>query len=396
MNWDLLFALIFYGIIVIWFLRQRSRWEVQGKIIGIYRTKIGLKLMEIIAKKVPWLLRLCSGLSVVIGFLGMGAMFYYLLIGTYNLIAVPKSLPAVAPVLPGVKIPGLPDLSFWHWIVSIFIVAAIHEFAHGVYARLYKIPVKSSGIALFGPILGAFVEPDEKIMQKQSKWRQMTVFSAGPFSNVILAIVALLLLTFVSAPIYGSLFEGTGIQVNTVLPDHAAALAGMQAPVIVTAVNGFPTTDVASFAEATKDIKPSQVLKLETDHGVYTVVTEENPGNSSRGFIGISDFEVRTEVKPEMKERFGVFIPKVITWLHMLLFWLFIVSLGIGLFNLLPLGPIDGGRMFLVAMQGLIKNQSYAKRIFMMVTLFCLLLIFINLFPYLWKLLVWIISPFTG
>ena len=45
-----------------------------------------------------------------------------------------------------------------------------------------------------------------------------------------------------------------------------------------------------------------------------------------------------------------------------LIFWLAILSLGVGLFNLIPLGPIDGGRMFLTALEHL-THQARAATI---------------------------------
>src|SRR3989344_1606028 len=212
MNFDLLFAVLFYGLLIWFFFKKREKWEVHGKIIALYKTQLGVKAMEKLASKFPTLLKFLSGISLTVGFIGMGLIFYYLIIGTYTLITIPKAIPAVAPVLPGVKIPGLPVLSFWHWIMAIFIVAVVHEFSHGIYARLYKVPLKSSGFALFGPILGAFVEPDEK---------QMKIFSAGSFSNIILAIIAIALLQWGTAPLYNNFYETTGIQVNNILPGHA-------------------------------------------------------------------------------------------------------------------------------------------------------------------------------
>ena len=47
-------------------------------------------------------------------------------------------------LLPGVKvIPGLPTMSFWHWIVAIFILATVHETCHGIFARLNNVKLKS-------------------------------------------------------------------------------------------------------------------------------------------------------------------------------------------------------------------------------------------------------------
>ncbi|HLC55172.1 MAG TPA: site-2 protease family protein [Candidatus Nanoarchaeia archaeon] len=390
MNFDLLFAVLFYGLLIWFFFKKREKWEVHGKIIALYKTQLGVKAMEKLASKFPTLLKFLSGISLTVGFIGMGLIFYYLIIGTYTLITIPKAIPAVAPVLPGVKIPGLPVLSFWHWIIAIFIVAVVHEFSHGIYSRLYKIPLKSSGLALFGPILGAFVEPDEKLLKKQSRFRQITIFSAGSFSNIILAIIAILLLQWGAAPLYSNFYETTGIQVNSLLPGHAAEAAGIKAPVIITSINSMPATTAAEFFNATKDIRARDPVTIETSQGTFTLLAEEHPQNATKGFIGIADFEMQTSIKPEKKEKYGTFIPSSVAWLHMLLFWVFIVSFGIGLFNLLPLGPIDGGRMFYTALGYFIKKESMQKRIFGAVTLFCLLLILINLFPYIWKLFVWI------
>lgn len=394
MNWDILLAIIFYGLIIWYFLRTREKWEVHGNIIGLYRTKLGLKLMDKIAKTFPGLLRLLSGLSVGIGFVGMFFILYYLVIGTYTLIAVPKAIPAVAPVLPGIRIPGLPVLGFWHWIIAIFIVAVIHEFSHGIYARLYDVKIKSSGFAFFGPILGAFVEPDEKQLGKKGIFKQLVVLSAGAFSNVLLAFVFLLLLNFVTGPVYGSFYEGGGILVNNVMADNPAAAAGLVAPFIITEINNVKTANFVDFANATKDVKPGNVVFLETDNGNYEIIAGVNPQNESKGFIGISGFEVDMSIKNDAKNKYGTFIPEASLWINMLVFWVFIVSFGIGLFNLLPLGPLDGGRMFYTATKYFVKNEDRAKKIFGSVTLFCVLLIFINLLPYLWKLLVWIFNFF--
>jgi membrane-associated protease RseP (regulator of RpoE activity) len=49
-------------------------------------------------------------------------------------------------------------------------------------------------------------------------------------------------------------------------------------------------------------------------------------------------------------------------WLLGLVFWLFVLNLGVGLFNLVPLGPIDGGRMLHTALSHFV-HHSHAKRV---------------------------------
>ena len=392
-NLDLLFAIIFYGILIIWFLKQRNRFEVHGKIVALYKTKIGLKLMDRLANIAPRFTNVLGHIGTVVGFAGMAVIFYFLTKGTVDLLLIPDAAPAVAPVLPGIRVPGLPVLSFWHWILGIFFVATVHEFSHGIWARLYKLKVKSSGVLFFGPILGAFVEPDEKQMAKISKPKQLAIFSAGPFSNIIFGFVFLLLINFATGPFYNGLYDGVGIQINEITDGFPAADAGIEAPIVLTAINGVPTISFDSFVNATKEIAPNMPIKLSTDKGEFDFITATNPDNASRGFIGVADFSLKREIKDGIVEKYGAWFPAVFTWIHMLIFWLVIINFGIGLFNLLPLGPIDGGRMFLTAMEGIFKDKKRAHKVWAFVSFFCLLLIFINLAPYLWQLLLWLLKP---
>jgi len=174
MNLDLILFLVFVFLIFLFYLRHKERFEIQDKVFALYKTTWGLTWMERLAKKHPRFLSFLSSLGIIIGFIGMIAMTFILIKATFDLIFVPGAPPALAPVLPGVKIaPGLPTLSFLHWIISIVIIAVIHEFSHGVIARLNNIKIKSSGFAFLGPIPAAFVEPDEKQMEKKSRKAQL-------------------------------------------------------------------------------------------------------------------------------------------------------------------------------------------------------------------------------
>ena len=50
-------------------------------------------------------------------------------------------------------------------------------------------------------------------------------------------------------------------------------------------------------------------------------------------------------------------MPNAFIWFVGLLVWIYLLNLGIGLFNLLPLGPLDGGRMYLIALQRFMKKE---------------------------------------
>ena len=135
----LIAAILFYGLILLFFLRNRKKFVVQGRIFAIYRTKLGLNLMDKIGNVFRKPLRILAYLSILVGFAVMFFIVYWLIKGTIALLLIPDAAPAVAPVLPGIKVPGLPTLGFWHWIIAIFIVAVVHEMSHGVLARVFKI-----------------------------------------------------------------------------------------------------------------------------------------------------------------------------------------------------------------------------------------------------------------
>ena len=115
--------------------------------------------MDKLSKLSPKTLNVIGIVGIIVGFVGMIFMFATLLQMTLKLVFQPTAAPGLVPVLPGVKVsPLLPVLSFWHWIIIIFIVALVHEFSHGIFARLYNIKIKSSGFAFLGPIPAVFNE----------------------------------------------------------------------------------------------------------------------------------------------------------------------------------------------------------------------------------------------
>jgi len=396
MNYDILFAVLLYAIIFVFFLFNRKKFKIQGKIMLLYPTQIGIKLMDRIAGIKPKVTKTIGYVGVVVGFVGMGFILYTLVQGAYQTAFVPTAAPTIAPVLPGIKIPGAPELSFWHWIIAILVTAGIHEFSHGVFARLFQIKIKSSGFALLGPILAAFVEPEEENLKKLEHKKQLAIFAGGPFANIILGIIFLLILNFITGPLQLSMIEPGGIIVNEIKQGYPADLAGMKPPFTIEEINGENTLNEENFTRAVEGIKPGQEISIKTEKGSYKIKTVENPDNASKGFIGIAGFEQKIGVKKSFEERYGTFLPKSLMWINLLVIWLFIINVGIGLFNLLPLGPVDGGRMFYVAALSIFKDEKKAMKIWSIVSVACLLIIIINLLPWLIKLFSFVSGIFLG
>jgi membrane-associated protease RseP (regulator of RpoE activity) len=201
--YDLSFLALFTLFVVIFLYKKRKELKKEG-IIYLYRTKWGIELIDHIGTKYKKTLNFLKYISITIGYFLMGIMIYLLGKTVYLYVKYPQfteqfKAPPLAPIIPyfprlfGMK-QFFPEFYFTYFIIAIAVVAIVHEFSHGIFSRLHKLKIKSTGIAFIGPILGAFVEPDEKKMQKLKKVPQLSILSAGVFANIIFSILFFLLL----------------------------------------------------------------------------------------------------------------------------------------------------------------------------------------------------------
>lgn len=393
--------IVYVGIISLIYF-NRKKFEFQGKIVALYRTKIGLKLMDKIAKDYPKAVIYLGYAGIVAGFLGMAFISYYLIYGLYNLIFVPSAPAVISPVLPGIRIPGAQVyLPLFKGLISLFIVVVIHEFSHGVVARAHKIPVEHSGFVMFGPIPGAFVEPNEKKLTKASRKAQLSVFAAGPWSNALTAGLVFLLLLFAIPPIEENFAKDTGISFQNFVNNSPAEMY-LEENVTYVNFEGQPMRTYLDFQELYNngteeepvynyDIGDTITFSTETED--HQLVLGEWPANASGEnprpgipYIGIGENTLlRQHYENEGKWwmrlwrwTIGVSHNYSLTQLSVLM-WIFILSLGLGMANLLPLGPVDGGRMFQSIM---IKwfGEKLGNTIFAKVTLIVFAIVIILVF----------------
>ena len=201
--YDIIF-LVLFTLGVVWFLYTRKHNLKREGIMYLYRTQVGIRFIEYVGTKYKKTISVFGFLGIVAGYLLMGLMVYmlYKIIYLYlfvpelvRAIKVPPFLPLVPYIPEAFNIDFLPPFYFTYWIVSIAVIALFHEFAHGIVARRYNIKILTTGFGFLGPLLAAFVEPDEKQMEEKPKYQQLAVLSAGVFTNFILAIIFLLLLS---------------------------------------------------------------------------------------------------------------------------------------------------------------------------------------------------------
>lgn len=339
--------LIFYAVVIalIYTFRKKLDWQAKG--IGLYKTKVGVKLMQKIADKHAEFIKWLGYIGIGVGFSGMAFIVWTLIKGIWDLVFNPAAPAVIAPVIPGFNIPGVgitvPLITGW---LALFVVVLIHEFSHGVVSKAHKIPVKSSGLLVFGPILGAFVEPEEKKLKASSDVVQYSVYAAGPFSNILSAFIFTFILGIIIAPIILGMTVPAGIELTSVTPDLPAAIAGLEQGAIITAVNGIDIIDSESFLTELETLRPDEQLNLTDDNNNNFLLTSiKNPDNPAKGLIGINLASHRI---PKLQSLWYLGLLNILNWLKDFIKWIVILSLGIGLANLLPLGPVDGGRMLQV------------------------------------------------
>ena len=348
-------AIIFYLLVFSIVYLNRKKFEVHGNFIFLYRTQFGIKLMEKIGSKARKTVKFFGYIGSVIGFIGMAAVFALILLMAYKLLTG-DSKAAASPVLPGLPIAGtglvFPLVTGW---IVLFIIILIHEFSHGVAASAHKIKVKNSGIAFFGPILGAFVEPDEKELSKRKDMVQHSVFAAGAFSNFLTTAVVMLLAVAVLAPLNNILTEPTGVVIFS-QPGHPAEAAGIKNNSVVTEINGKDVKTMEDFRDVMLGVKAGEKVNVAAGGNNYAVTSEGSPDEPSQGYLGV--WIIKEERKLKHDNFLQQMLLKMLIWLQQMFGWLSFLSLNIGLINLLPVFITDGARMLKIFLERVIKDKK--------------------------------------
>jgi len=123
---------------------------------------------------------------------------------------------------------------------------------------------------------------------------------------------------------------------------------------IIESINNEKVNDSESYVNIVGSFHPGDNVSVQTDQGTYNVVLDKNPNNESVGFFGIQaskHFEM-------INDSLGP-IPWVLFELLELFQWVAMLNLGIGLFNLLPLKPMDGGYMLEILLSYKLSEEHY-------------------------------------
>jgi len=364
----LIIILTFWGIVYILFGRKEEEENEEGLAVDLFiimwRTKKLLGFIEKFAQKYKRFWKVYGSVGIVIGFGGMAFVFYMLIKSALIAIRAKAQVAGVQLVIPGVTIP------LWYGLIGLIVVMVVHELSHGVVARAEDLPLKSVGLVLFFVIPGAFVEPDEDELRKAPLIKRLRVYAAGSMANIVTALLALMLLNYASAP----LLQHAGVEVVQFDP-RGPAINYLQEGDIIIGINGEQIKTVEDFLNFMNTTKPGQLITLEVLRNGKKITVKiplrENPNNPGKGYLGVYPSQhVASTIGHE-----GIVLP-----LAFALYWIYILNLGIGLMNLFPLIPLDGGRMLDETLKEFLPDKI-AKPISFAFLGIGILLLAINLIP---------------
>lgn len=309
--------------------------------------------------------------------------------------------PEVALVLPGIN-PILPLEYVWYIIIAMVVGIIAHEFSHGILAMAHDLKVKSLGLLYLIIPIGAFVEPDEEELKETKRIKRMRVFAVGPLSNLVIAFITLLLFSFV---FMSAVQPVDGVNIVGVIKDTPANEAGLSSGIVITGINNTQINNLSDFSNALDKTHPNQTVNItyyyngKTYHtnanltSIYTYTKNESHRNMS--YLGVKlnlynnyinylknpfvnnfpesflllyalpFFVYLSNYNPIAAPFTGAFeitgplgaLPSGLFWgITNLLYWIFWLNLAIGIFNVLPISPLDGGLLFNDTVKSIVKR----------------------------------------
>jgi len=379
--------------------KKRVRAEVKFPLILIH-TPFGLdffdkvaatKAARVYAKFNIYLMPIITALAI-----GLIAMS---LIATFSNAAARAGERNLGPQS-NLLIPGLnPYLPWTYGWIALVVTIIIHEAGHGIVARVYNVKVDSTGLLLIlGFPIGAFVNIAQEELSRTPLKQKSAILTAGPLNNMIIALVSLVALYFIASsltpipnhniPQYGVVVIGVG--------DHSlAGSIGLSKGAIVETVAG---QKVHNTDELTKILKSNLgntvgiMWQDESGHQITRSVTLPESVQANHGVLGVTitnGVPDPVQVLNKYKDAFTfhsnpiilLFPPTIVQEavpysdlmapkyhsntlgpafpaVANMIFWLMFFNFNVGIFNALPIGPLDGGQFY----NSLIERKVNSKK----------------------------------
>lgn len=282
-------------------------------------------------------------------------------------------------------IPGLnPYLPWTYGWIALVLTIIIHEAGHGIVARVYGVKVESTGLVLIlGFPIGAFVNIEREELARTRLKEKSAILTAGPMNNMILAGLSLgLLYIVVSTLVPLPEQDGTqyGVEIMTVGDGSLANSIGLEKGDVVLDIEGDRVEHIEDLSRLLqsnlgnnvaitwRDTNNQEITKIasiparvQPNTGILGVtITNVSPDPEfvlSRYKSAFGSNPIAILLPPTMAEgsvpysdlmasKYSSTLGSSFPIIANFLFWLWFVNFNVGIFNALPIGPLDGGQLY--------------------------------------------------
>lgn len=374
-----------------YFKNKKKNLEKYGPLVLLHTQKF-VRTIDKIANAAPRFWGIFAVIGVIVGFFFMINAAYGIYKSALYILQTPKAQAGASLVLPGMKIMGI-QIPVLGWLAGIIVLLVVHEFSHGIIARAEKIKVLSVGAVLLGFLpIGAFVKPDEAKLKREKTARKLKIFAAGSFANIIVSTAIIAAIIFIMLPAATSAISG--IKLTGLDKDAPAYKAGMREGMTVAAIDSTEIQDFTSFNTEwkAKNYKAGDNVLFETDKGNFEVTLDDRGDGLGRAGITFCGKGIEKLYYPLV-----FFAPFLLTsqqtacqtaatmsgqifWAGFeVLLWVAIINLGVGVVNLLPIKPLDGGLMMEAVVKKFVRREKISEKIVLGLSLLFFLFLLINI-----------------
>lgn len=340
-------------LIIIIILAIRDRKNIEFK-YGVFMRKMqkGKKWIYDVGDKHKRFFSIFGILAIIVGITASLISFYLILQSSYGILTRPEEArPGLQPIIPSVPSSTVCKYAlcvpFWYWIIGVLVVLLSHELSHAFVSRAENIRIKSFGLLSLLVLPGAFVEPDEKQLKRSSSLTKLKIYAAGSFANILIFAVA----TVISLGIFHSVYVESGVSFQALIEGTPAMKAELKGT--ITEMNSQKISNINDFRTVISNVSVGQNINIKTTAGEYKFATAASPENSTQSYIGIANPSTLFAVTSQV----GLF-GGAIDWTYQLLVWVAFLNIGIGLVNLLPIKPLDGGLIYEEILKMLFKKNT--------------------------------------
>ncbi len=336
----------------------------------------GSKIAKIYARFNTYLMPLITALAV---FLIVGSLMVLFSNG-----AAREGVRDIGPQS-NLLIPGLnPYLPWTYGWVALVLTIVIHEAGHGIVARVYGVKVESTGLVLIlGLPIGAFVNIEREELARTKLKEKSAILTAGPMNNMIVAGLSLGLLYMVVlslAPLPQPEDAQYGVEIMTVGDASLASSIGMKKGDVIVDIGGDRVKHIEDLSSLLQSNLGNRVAITWKDAGgqeVTRIASIPASVQPNTGILGVTITNVSPDpefVLSRYKSAFGsnpiaILLPPTMAEgsvpysdlmaskysstlgpafpiIANFLFWLWFINFNVGIFNALPIGPLDGGQLY--------------------------------------------------